>query len=46
MMYGYRFYLVIKQQEIEANNKQAEVEKKMYDDLLRERDILSKVIIN
>lgn len=31
-------------QEIENNKKQAETEKKAYDDLLRERDILSKVM--
>jgi len=31
--------------EIEQNHKQAEIEKKMYDDLQRERDILSKVTV-
>jgi len=45
MLCGHLYHYLSKL-EIEANHKQAESEKKQYDDLLRERDILSKVIMH
>ena len=35
--------LLLPSAELESQRKQAELDKKSYDDLLRERDILSKV---